>query len=58
MHKEENKYSGEAAITVEAVRSIRQGYYDLIAQDRRLIGAATVLDMIDAALAYGERDDD
>lgn len=35
---------------LRAVASIRQEYYRLIAQERGLIGADTVLDMIDAAL--------
>jgi hypothetical protein len=35
---------------IRAVESIRENYYRLIEQDRGLIGADTVLDMIDAAL--------
>lgn len=35
---------------VGAIRAIRKEYGNLIAQDRGLIGADTVLDMVDAAL--------
>ena len=40
---------------LKAVKSIRREYANLIAQERGLIGADTVLDMIDAALAMGEK---
>ena len=39
---------------LEAVEAIRDEYDDLIKQNRGLIGAYTVLDMIDAALDYEE----
>ena len=35
---------------IRATRSIREEYYRLIEQERGLIGADTVLDMIDSAL--------
>ena len=50
-----HKDRGELLDTLAAVKSIRQEYANLIAQDRGLIGADTVLDMIDAALAMGEK---
>ena len=40
---------------LKAVGSIRREYANLIAQERGLVGADTVLDMIDAALAMGEK---
>ena len=45
---------GELLDKLAAVKSIRREYANLIAQERGLVGADTVLDMIDAALAIGE----
>ena len=42
---------GELLDKLAAVKSIRREYANLIAQERGLVGADTVLDMIDAALA-------
>ena len=37
---------------LDAVKAIREQYNNLIKQERGLVGANTVLDMIDAALEY------
>jgi hypothetical protein len=42
---------------VAAVSSIREQYYAIISEHRELIGAETVLDMIDASLRVNEDND-
>ena len=42
---------------INAVSSIREQYYAIISNHRELIGAETVLDMIDAALRMNEDND-
>ena len=42
----------ELEAKLDAVKAIREQYSNLIKQERGLVGADTVLDMIDAALEY------
>ena len=42
----------QMAAKLDAVNAIREQYNNLIKQERGLVGANTVLDMIDAALEY------
>ena len=44
--------SGQSRSQLDAVKAIREQYNNLIKQERGLVGANTVLDMIDAALEY------